>query len=59
VARRVVQMVRRYHPEKVLFCGGVALNQGVVERLKFRLEAEVIVPPEPRFNGALGCALEV
>jgi len=58
VARRVVQMVRRYRPEKIVFCGGVALNRGVVERLKDRLEAEVIVPPEPLFNGALGCALE-
>ncbi len=58
VARRVTQMVRRYKPERIVFCGGVALNQGVVERLAQRLDTEVIVPPQPQFNGALGCALE-
>ena len=58
VARRVAQMVRRYKPRRIVFCGGVALNQGVVERLRQRLNCEVIVPPEPQFNGALGCALE-
>ncbi len=58
VARRVAQMVRRYKPERIVFCGGVALNRGVVERLRERLGCEVAVPPEPQFNGALGCALE-
>ena len=58
VARRVAQMVRRYKPERIVFCGGVALNQGVAERLGQRLGSEIIVPPEPQFNGALGCALE-
>ena len=58
VARRVAQMVRRYRPERVVFCGGVALNKGVVERLRQRLGSEMIVPREPQFNGALGCALE-
>ncbi len=58
VARRVAQMVRRYKPERIVFCGGVALNRGVVERLRQRLDSEIIIPPEPQFNGALGCALE-
>ena len=58
VARRVAQMVRRYKPELVVLCGGVALNQGVAARLRERLECRVLIPPEPQFNGALGCALE-
>jgi predicted CoA-substrate-specific enzyme activase len=63
VARRVLQMVKRYRTWPLVLCGGVALNQGVVERLKARLAeagrpAEVVIPPEPQFNGALGCALE-
>lgn len=58
VARRVVQMVRRYKPELVVFCGGVALNQGVAARLRERLDCRVVIPPDPQFNGALGCALE-
>lgn len=58
VARRVAQAIRRYKPDKVLLCGGVALNRGVAARLRERLKTEVIIPPEPLFNGALGCALE-
>lgn len=58
VARRIVQMIKRYRPERVVFCGGVALNHGVVERLADLLGVEVIVPAQPRLNGAIGCALE-
>ncbi len=58
IARRVVQMIKRYKPQRVVFCGGVALNRGVVKRLQEHLRVEVLVPPEPLFNGAIGCALE-
>lgn len=58
VARRVAQMVRRYKPKTLVFCGGVALNHAVVELCRQVLDCEVIVPPEPQLNGALGCCLE-
>lgn len=58
VARRVVQMVRRFHPRALLFCGGVALNRAVVEFTGRELDIPVTVPPEPQLNGALGCCLE-
>jgi len=58
VARRAAQMVKRYRPRRIVFCGGVALNSGVVAGLGQILGVEVIVPAEPLFNGAIGCALE-
>ncbi len=58
VARRVVQMVRRFKPRALVFCGGVALNRAVVEFTGRELKVPVTVPPEPQLNGALGCCLE-
>lgn len=58
VARRAVQMLRRYPCRTLVFVGGVARNQAVVDALRRRGDYEVIIPPEPQFNGALGCCLE-
>ncbi|KMY67266.1 hypothetical protein AAU61_10395 [Desulfocarbo indianensis] len=58
VARRVAQMVRRYRPRTLVFCGGVALNQAVVELCGRVIGCRVLVPPQPQLNGALGCCLE-
>jgi len=45
-----------YHG-KILFAGGVALNEGIVAELTRRLNCEVLVPPNPQFIGAYGAAL--
>jgi predicted CoA-substrate-specific enzyme activase len=58
VARRVAQMVRRYKPKVLVFCGGVALNRAVIELSRKAVGCDVIVPPEPQLNGALGCCVE-
>lgn len=58
VARRIAQMVRRYHPPILVFCGGVAQNRALVKMAGDALGCEVLVPPEPQFNGAWGCCLE-
>ena len=58
VARRVAQMVRRYKPKVLVFCGGVALNSAVIELCRRILDCDVMVPPEPQLNGALGCCIE-
>ena len=58
VARRIIQMIRRYPPLPLVLAGGVALNQGVKTLLSRRWGGEVIIPPDPQFNGALGCCLE-
>ena len=42
---------------KVVLTGGVAKNQGIVDALKKRMGAEVIIPPEPQLTGAIGAAV--
>jgi predicted CoA-substrate-specific enzyme activase len=58
VARRALAMVRRYRCPTLVFVGGVARNQAVVKLLGDLGDFQVVVPPHPQFNGALGCALE-
>ena len=58
VARRIGQMVRRYKPERIVFCGGVALNQAVLKLTQKVVGCPVLVPPWPQLNGALGCCYE-
>ena len=58
IARRIIQMIRRYPPSPLILCGGVALNQGVVTLLSRRYGRPIITPKEPQFNGAIGCCLE-
>jgi len=58
VARRALQMLRRYPCRTLVFVGGVAKNAAVVECLRQRGDYEVIIPREPQFNGALGCGAE-
>jgi predicted CoA-substrate-specific enzyme activase len=58
VARRALQMLRRYSCPSLVFVGGVARNQAVATCLRQRSDYEVIIPPDPQFNGALGCCLE-
>ena len=58
IARRVVSIVRRAGVERdIALIGGLARNVGFVECLKEALEAEVLVPEEAEFVGALGAAL--
>ncbi len=43
--------------EKIIMCGGVARNHGVVEAVAKELGKEVSVAPNPQLSGALGAAL--
>ncbi|MBW1917892.1 MAG: 2-hydroxyglutaryl-CoA dehydratase [Deltaproteobacteria bacterium] len=58
VARRALAMLRRYPCRTLVFVGGVARNHAVVNCLRQRGDYQVIIPPDPQFNGALGCCLE-
>lgn len=44
--------------EPILFCGGGALNPGLVRSMT-RIIGDVVVPDEPQFTGALGAALSI
>ena len=58
VARRALLMVRRYPCRTLVFVGGVARNQAVVRLLQAGGDYQLLTPPFPQFNGALGCCLE-
>jgi len=58
VARKIVALVNSTQCKgKVLVCGGVARNIGVVEELKKTMNRETVVPDMPHMIGALGAAL--
>ena len=58
IASRITSMARRVGIEKdVALIGGLAHNAGFVEALQRGLEADVLVPADPEFVGALGAAL--
>ncbi|MGA1872047.1 MAG: acyl-CoA dehydratase activase [Thermoplasmatota archaeon] len=58
VARKIVALVNSTQSKgKVLVCGGVARNAGVVEEIRKTLNREMVVPEMPHMVGALGAAL--
>lgn len=58
MAEHVVSMVRRIGLEKpIAMVGGLSRNVGFTEALNRVLEAEIRIPAEPEFVGALGAAL--
>lgn len=58
IASRSVGLLRRVAIEdKVLFCGGVALNPCMRNLIERGLERVVTVPEEPQIVAALGCPL--
>ncbi len=57
LVRRVIPMLRRFPSETVVMAGGVALNNALARLLEREMELDVIVPPHPRHNGAIGCAI--
>jgi benzoyl-CoA reductase subunit D len=58
VASRIISMVRKVGFEQdLVLIGGVARNPGFVAAMKRGLEADVCVPDDPEYIGALGAAL--
>lgn len=58
VAKRTLGMAGRSGIlPRLVFTGGVALNQGVVDAIREETGLEVSVPPDPRITGALGAAI--
>lgn len=54
--RRVDPMLRRFPRDLIVLTGGVARSPAFVELLREATGADVLVPPEPQHNGAIGCA---
>ncbi len=58
IASRIVSMCRRVGMAKdIALVGGMAHNVGFVDALKRGLEADIFIPENPEFVGALGAAL--
>ena len=58
IADRITSMVRRVSTEaKMALVGGVARNVGFVRSLEEALQAELWIPGNPEFVGALGAAI--
>jgi len=55
IFHRIQPMLRSFPSEKIVFTGGVAKNQALAKIVEIEMDCEVIVPPYPQLNGALGC----
>ncbi len=59
IAVRTASLAQRVGAaDDVLFAGGVALNQAVVDALAARLRVQPHVPEDPQIVAAIGCALQ-
>lgn len=57
IVKRILPLLRSYTSDIIVFTGGVAHNKAVRELLREGTAKEVVVPREPQFNGAIGCAI--
>jgi len=57
VVKRVRPLLKNLLGPVLVFCGGVAKNHGVKYLLENEMGVEVIVPPKPQLNGAIGCCV--
>lgn len=57
IVDRVKPLLHRLLSDVLIFTGGVAYNNGIKELVQKQLNVKVIVPPEPQFNGAMGCTV--
>ncbi|HWJ02219.1 MAG TPA: acyl-CoA dehydratase activase, partial [Verrucomicrobiae bacterium] len=55
IFRRIQPLLRQLWSPVLVFTGGVAQNQALQKIIQQELRAEVVVPAEPQFNGAIGC----
>ncbi|MHB9095451.1 MAG: acyl-CoA dehydratase activase [Eubacteriales bacterium] len=57
IYKRIKPMLLQLASEVLVFTGGVARNSALQELFKSELEVDVVVPPHPQFNGAIGCCV--
>ncbi len=57
IVKRVLPLLRSFPGDVLVFTGGVAYNAAVRRLLAEGSGRQVIVPPEPQYNGAIGCCL--
>lgn len=57
IYKRIQPLLYQMGHERLVFVGGVARNIALVEILKKELGSEIIIPPLPQYNGAIGCCV--
>ena len=57
VYKRIKPMLLQLVSPKLVFTGGVAYNRALKDIISNELKLEVIVPPHPQHNGAIGCCV--
>jgi len=57
IVNRIKPMLRQLMTETIVFTGGVAFNPAIKRIVEREFGVSVVVPPEPQFNGAMGCCI--
>ncbi|MDA8228068.1 MAG: acyl-CoA dehydratase activase [Desulfitobacterium hafniense] len=57
IVKRILPLLRSFQSEVLVFAGGVAHNKAVAKLLREGTGRAVVIPPEPQFNGAIGCCV--
>ncbi|AFQ46078.1 acyl-CoA dehydratase activase [Desulfosporosinus meridiei] len=57
IVRRILPLLRSFRGEVIVFTGGVAHNQAVAKLLEMGSGRRIVIPPEPQYNGAIGCCV--
>ena len=57
VVRRVLPLINRFPRRNIVVSGGVARNKAILKLMRCSINAPVVAPKRPAFNGAIGCAL--
>ena len=57
IVKRILPLLRSFAGEVLVFTGGVARNKAVTKLLETGTGRRVVIPPEPQFNGAIGCCV--
>jgi len=57
VVNRIKPMLGQLLSSVVIFTGGVAYSSAIKELIQRQMDVEIVVPPQPQFNGAIGCCL--
>ncbi|OPX84326.1 MAG: R-phenyllactate dehydratase activator [Pelotomaculum sp. PtaB.Bin104] len=58
IFKRIHPMLAKLASEIIVFTGGVAYNGALAEIIRLKTGAEVVVPPNPEYAGAIGCCVQ-
>ncbi len=55
IFKRIKPMLTKLLTDTIVFTGGVANNQALVQIVESEMKVPVVVPEYPQYNGAIGC----